>query len=213
MAIISASLAIAARSALPRRRTLLYISKPLTTVLILMVVVVGGPQPWSLYRGAILLGLVFSIAGDILLMLPTDHFAAGLFSFLLGLLSYAYAFARTSAPRGFPWPAVPLALVGALTLVYLWPGLKTKLRGPVIAYVVAMVAMASLGSYRAVAAPSTGAMAGAIGATLFLASDAMLAINAFRQPIRGASVLILSTYYVGQLLIALSAVLPLAPII
>jgi len=44
----------------------------------------------------------------------------------------------------------------------------------------------------------------AFGAFLFLASDAVLAVNRFRRPFRLAQAVILSSYFAGQLMISLS---------
>lgn len=53
------------------------------------------------------------------------------------------------------------------------------------------------------AARQRGLLAAA-GATLFMVSDAVLALNRFRTPFRLAQAAIMSTYVAAQLLIALS---------
>jgi len=203
-AIASAILTIVVRYALPRSAWLSYIFKPLTTCLILAVAVIPTARTGSTYGAAITLGLIFSLAGDIWLILPGDRFVPGLASFFLGLLSYCVAFAAGRRLFGFPWPALPPLAIGAVALWYLWPGLPAKLRLPVGAYVLAMVTMASLAGYRASSNPSAGAVCAAIGAALFLVSDALLAINRFRRTFKWVHVSVLGTYFAGQLLIALS---------
>lgn len=203
-AIASAILTVVARYAPPQSSWQFYILKPLTTCLILAAAVVPAAHAWSTYGTAIVLGLVLSLAGDVWLMLPGDRFVPGLASFFLGLLSYCVAFAAGRPLIAFPWPALPLLSIGALVLWYLWPTLPFKLRFPVSVYVLAMVAMASLAGYRALSHPSAGALSAAIGGVLFLASDALLAINRFRRPFRSAHAFVLGTYFVGQLLISLS---------
>ena len=49
-----------------------------------------------------------------------------------------------------------------------------------------------------------GSRLAAVGATLFMASDAVLALNRFRRPLRGAQAVIMLTYVAAQALIALS---------
>jgi uncharacterized membrane protein YhhN len=203
-AILSAIATTLARTLLPRRPGLFYIFKPLTTCLILAVAVLPALRTRSTYGAAIALGLIFSLGGDILLMLPSDRFVAGLTSFLLALLSYGFAFATTTQYSGFPLSAVPIVLVGALILWYLWPALSSALRAPVSVYVLAMVAMTSLAAYRASDVHSAGTLVAAIGAALFLISDAALAIDRFRRPFARSQVVVLGTYFAGQLLIALS---------
>ena len=57
----------------------------------------------------------------------------------------------------------------------------------------------------AVESESASLAIAAAGAVLFLASDSMLAIDRFRLPFKAAQALVLSTYWLGQWLIALSA--------
>ncbi len=64
--------------------------------------------------------------------------------------------------------------------------------------------MAALAVGRSLGSMSAGTAAAAIGALLFMASDAMLAINRFRRPFRLAQAAVLGCYFAGQLLIALS---------
>jgi hypothetical protein len=59
------------------------------SVLILWFVQVGGLEGRLLWFG---LGLVFSLAGDIFLMLPSRFFIAGLIAFLLGHVFYIFGF-------------------------------------------------------------------------------------------------------------------------
>jgi uncharacterized membrane protein YhhN len=202
---LSAGLTVSFDSLRPRRPWLFYIFKPLTTCLVLSVAVLFARDPRSTYAAAIVVGLVLSLAGDVWLMLPADRFIQGLASFLLAHLCYIVAFAAAIPYAGFPWAAMPLVFLGAGILGYLWPALTLRLRAPVSVYVTAIVAMASLAAYRASTSPSAAALSAAIGAILFLSSDAALAINRFRRPFRGAQAVVLGCYYAGQLLIALSA--------
>jgi uncharacterized membrane protein YhhN len=204
-AVMSAIVAIIARIALPRRPWLFLVFKPLTTSLILGVVLLPAARNVSIYRGAIALGLLFSLFGDILLMLPGDRFAAGLVSFLLAHISYIVAFDSATQYAGFPWIAFPLVLSGGLVLRYVWPGVSYSLRGPIVGYVIVMVTMASWAAYRALVSPGLASVVAGAGAVLFLISDAALAVDRFRQPFRAAQAIVLATYFAAQLLIALSA--------
>ena len=51
---------------------------------------------------------------------------------------------------------------------------------------------------------STSALAAMLGAVLFLLSDSTLALNKFRAPVNQSSVIVMSTYWAAQLLIAWS---------
>ncbi len=203
-AVLSAIAAILFRCALPNRRLPFYVFKPLTTCLILALAILAASRSWSGYGIAIALGVLFSLIGDIWLMLPGDRLIPALVSFLFAHLSYCYGFASTLNLVGFPWPALPLLVFGGLMLRYLWPGLQPHLRVPVSVYVLVIVAMASLACSRALANPSIRLLAAASGALAFLISDTLLAVDRFRRSFRLAEAAVLGTYYAAQLLIALS---------
>jgi uncharacterized membrane protein YhhN len=202
--IFSAGVTIVAHYLRPPRPTLIYVFKPLTTILILIVALLPGTFLADRYAGAIGLGLLFSLAGDVWLMLPGNRFLYGLVSFLLAHICYIFAFFTNASASDFPWPVIPLALIGAIILMYLWPALSASLKGAVGLYVAVIVVMATLAVSRSIASFSIGTLSAAIGALLFMASDAMLSINRFRRPFHLAQAAVLGTYFVGQLFIALS---------
>jgi uncharacterized membrane protein YhhN len=203
---LSAGLTVRAHYLHPPRPIQLYVFKPLTISLILVVALLPGSFRTDLYAGAICLGLLFSLAGDIWLMLPGNRVLASLVCFLFAHISYLVAFLSDSRAAGFPWAAVPLGMIGLVLFVFLRPGLGARLKPAVGVYVVVITAMASLAVHRAGAQLSIDSLSAAIGALLFMASDALLAVHRFRRPLRFAHVYILGSYYLGQLLIALSVV-------
>jgi uncharacterized membrane protein YhhN len=198
---VSAALTIAA--AARERRAAFYVLKPLTTLLIIGLALTQhadidlGP----FYRPLIVAGLVFSLAGDVLLMLPRDRFVAGLAAFLLAHLLYIGAF--TFGVRTIWWIVLPLAAYGVVLLRILLPHVANRLKAPVIVYALVLLAMAWAAAARGVTGLPGGAFAAA-GALLFVASDSALAINRFARPFRGADAVVLGTYYAAQTLIALS---------
>lgn len=204
-AALSALLAVAFRYAYPARPWLFYVFKPLTTVAVAAVALIPGTFLSDRYAGAVALGLLFALAGDIWLMLPDDRFLLGLASFLCTHVCYALAFSAGARGAGFLWALAPLALFGAATLRYLWPALRPAwLKASVGLYMALIALMVSLAADRAVAAFSPATACAALGALLFLASDTVLAVNRFRRPFRLAQAAVLGPYFAGQLLIALS---------
>lgn len=183
-------------------RWLVYVCKPLTTVLILVLAasVAAGPPR---YQALVVAGLAASLAGDVFLMLPDDRFVSGLVSFLVAHLAYLAAFA--AGPVGAtPWFVLGgLLLVGGLVLRALWHGLGA-LRGPVTGYVAVILAMAWMAVVRWLETPGPGTAAAAVGALLFVLSDTLLALDRFRTRLPLARGLVLATYYGAQVLIALS---------
>jgi uncharacterized membrane protein YhhN len=184
------------------RRRLVYIFKPLTTTLIFALAVTflrGCPSP---YAAGILLGLIFSLAGDVFLMLPGDKFLPGLVSFLLAHLAYIFAFSQGGSFR-LSVALLPFVLYGGLIFWFLYPGLG-KLKAPVALYIGVILVMAwqAWAFFYAVGTPQ--AAHAFWGALLFVLSDSLLAVNRFRQKLPLAKLWILGTYFTAQWLIALS---------
>jgi len=207
---VSAALAVRGHYAAPRR-ILVYVFKPLTTLLILAIAL----KPWSgvsgQYAGAVALGLLFSLAGDVFLMLPTDRFREGLASFLAAHVCYIVAF--TSGTGFIPdlVPTVAFGTSGLLLLRLLWRGVPGRLRVPVILYVVVILTMAVQATGRALRIHDVSSLLAAAGAALFVVSDALLAWDRFRASFLFSRVAVLSTYFVAQWLIALSVQAQAAP--
>ena len=185
-------------------RWVVYLCKPMTTGLILLAAALGPAPAGSVVRAAILVGLAFSLAGDVFLMLPGDRFLPGLASFLAAHLCYITAFSSGTRLGLSPWTTLPLVLYGALLLPILWPHLG-PMKVPVLLYMAVILAMAWRALCRWDQMGGTGALLAAAGALLFVASDSALALDRFRKPYPSAQLLIMSTYVAAQMLIALSA--------
>jgi uncharacterized membrane protein YhhN len=184
-----------------------YLFKPSTTAILLLLATLSTPAHGVRYQEAVVVGLACALVGDVLLMLPQDRFVAGLASFLLAHLAYLMAF-TAGVPLGTaPALVLPLVAVGFLLLRLLWPGLGA-LRVPVVLYAATILLMVWQAWGRRLALPSTGSTLAALGATLFLASDAILALNRFHRSVRHAQALIMTTYVAAQALIACSVGTP-----
>jgi uncharacterized membrane protein YhhN len=201
VAIISAIINI--RAEYTGAKFYVYIFKPLTVVIIILIALLKPHTASSFYRYMIIAGLLFSLAGDIFLMLPQDRFIAGLISFLLAHLFYIAAFTSGSQAAPAPLYALPLLLYGGVMLWILFPHLG-KMKLPVLVYVLVILIMDWQAFARWFAIRHAESFYAFIGAFLFLASDSVLALNRFRSPFRSAQLLILSTYFAAQWLIAMS---------
>lgn len=184
-------------------RRAVYLFKPLTTVLILALAL-AAPEPVSPgYPTLVCAGLLFSLAGDVFLMLPRDRFVVGLASFLAAHLFYIAAFAPR--PPGFAAPLVLAVLLvyGAMLMRALWPRLGS-LRTPVAVYAAALLVMAWQAAERWTVLGTTPALLATVGAGLFVVSDSVLAWERFVRRYRYGQRVVLSTYFAAQWLIALS---------
>lgn len=199
----SAAVAILSRY-FGRRPIVTYISKPLTTTLILVPVLALLPSSDGAYVALIAGGLAFALLGDVLLMLPEDRFVLGIASFAVTHLIYIAAFIFVGGMALINISTVPLIIFAIFMTRLLLPGVQKSLRLPVLAYIVIIATMVEQGIGAAVRSQSAGMALAAVGALLFLVSDSALAVNRFRVPFKAAQALVLSTYWFGQWLIALS---------
>lgn len=182
-----------------------YLFKPLATLLILCVVLTTGDRFFHPYSLLLAAGLLFSTAGDVFLMLPKDRFIAGLVSFLVAHLCYIAAFSNDAAfGTGLVW-WLPFFAAGGAVVMSLWAKLPSALRWPVLAYVLVIATMAGQATGRWLFLGDSAALYSAVGAGLFVVSDAVLAIDRFGWPFHAARGITLTTYYAAQLLIAQSA--------
>jgi len=181
-----------------------YVFKPLATLLILLLAWLGPADAGPGTRLLIGCGLVASLMGDIWLMLPQDRFLQGIASFAVAQACYIAAFGAALSARPAWWTALPYLAYAAAVMALLWRG-AGPLRLPVAIYALLLTSMAWAAGARWAQARTGAALAGWIGAVLFVASDSMLALDRFRAPIPRAPLWVLGTYYAGQFLIALSA--------
>ena len=201
LAYVSAVLAILA--VYQKRPLVHYLFKPLAIVFIILITLqLKYPIP-SLYRYAVLAGLLLSLAGDIFLMLPRDYFLQGLISFLFAHIFYMAAFVSGSGRALSVWGAIPFLIYGGLMLRVLWPHLG-KMRLPVIIYMLVILLMGWAALSRWMLTGEPGSLLAMSGALFFLASDSLLALDKFKGRFKSAQFLILTTYFTAQWLIALS---------
>ena len=184
-------------------RTQVYIFKPLTTTLIIFIAFLGTGAATPLYKGLVIAGLVFCLGGDVFLMLPARFFIVGLVSFLIGHVLYIAAFVTDAGFQFSVWWLLPLLVFGGVVYGRLHAHLG-KMRLPVIIYMITILTMAWQALARWSVQPSSSALLAAIGAVSFVLSDSALALDRFRAKFRSARVIVLSTYWLAQWLIALS---------
>jgi uncharacterized membrane protein YhhN len=180
-----------------------YLFKPLTTSLIIVMAALLPGQAGRRYRGLIVGGLVFSLAGDVFLMLPHDRFVPGLASFLLAHFCYIAAFVSSVGLRVTPRLIAPYVIYDTALMVLLWPHLG-PLTMPVAVYGVVLVAMAWQAAERWAVLRSGPALGAAVGGVLFVLSDSVIAVNRFVAPFRASRLVIMTAYIAAQWLIARS---------
>ena len=198
--IVSAALAIAAAPWALDLPMLAWVFKPLATMIVIAHAWQRGHDRPTVRRW-VLVGLVWSLVGDVALLWPKQGFLPGLVSFLLAHMAYLVAFTRGLRLAQRPGSFVVYAAIAAVILALLWPGVPGALRAPVVVYVVALSAMAAQSALLWRSGAARGAVV-ALGGALFLGSDTLLAINKFMLPLPAASLWILTTYWAAQWCIA-----------
>lgn len=151
----------------------------------------------------IILGLAFSMLGDIMLMLPSDKFLHGLASFLMAHILYLIAFISDSAfPVNYLY-LIPGLIIATILLRTLLPRVGGK-TVPVVIYSLILVLLLWQSMGRLELSFSHSSLVALIGSLIFITSDVTLVYNRFVEKYRDGQIYVLSTYYIAQLLIAYS---------
>ncbi len=186
------------------RPLLLWTLAPFATLLILAIAFANWrvrKNPYSLW---IAIGLLFSLAGDVLLLRSDHFFTLGLSAFLFTHIAYLVAFTRDTHFPARPIVWVLYLLFAACCNVLLFSRVPAGLRLPVAIYSVFLLSMAAQAMGRSFFLRTSAARLAAIGALLFVLSDGLLAFNRFYKPLPLAPLLVLLPYYAAQWLIASS---------
>lgn len=202
-----------------RKRTKLeYFSKPSALIFLTLWFATRLPFNPPALGQWFTLGLALSLAGDVFLMLPGDHFLKGLLAFLLVHLAYIAAFNLEGvflAPLSFVFLAAILVLAG-FVLRRILEGLRssgrTSMTLPVMLYATVLVLTfwsASVTLLRPTWPPLAAILAAAGGALFFL-SDAAIAWNRFVGSHPGGRILEMITYHLAQLCLASGVLLTIS---
>lgn len=159
----------------------------------------------------VLLALGFSWLGDVLLLFQEKNelfFVSGLLSFLVAHLYFIFSYRqfmtddKSKALLGvqrfrFSFPII-LAGTGLITVLYAHLG---YLKVPVIVYALILVLMVISALFRFGRTTTLSFSMVFFGATLFMISDSLIAINKFLMPVPFSGFWIMITYLTAQYLI------------
>jgi len=180
--------------------TLYLLAKPslMISLLLYFIAASKGYPRWRIY---VVIALLFSLAGDVLLM-SSDMFVAGLASFLITHVFYIATFLKTGADKGRlrPLDITKFVLLG---IVVTW-ALYSRLNGmlvPVLLYALVLVTMGVLAHKRRGATTIISFSLVSTGAFLFVISDSLIAVNKFAFEVPASHLLIMSSYIAAQYLI------------
>ncbi|WP_148707317.1 lysoplasmalogenase [Chitinophaga skermanii] len=182
-----------------------YITKP--GLMIVLAIYYWMQVGHSAYRSRNLVfaALIFSWWGDVLLLLEDKtglYFMLGLASFLLAHVMYIFFFAKSRLPKSFIghnnllWVAIVLLYAGAL-VAFLLPHLG-DMTIPVMIYALTIATMLAMSIFSYAHIKEGFSAFFIVGASLFVISDSLLAINKFYQAFPGGGVLVMLTYGLAQ---------------
>jgi len=187
-------------------RRLEYFAKPAVMIcLFLWLYASTGLQGNTLWFG---LGILFSLAGDMLLMVPGERmFLFGLVAFFLTHVSYILGF-REVLTNSSAWSLILMIIifVNSLRLIRRIVGTirakgQNALVTPVIVYglVISLMLYTAMSTLHDPAWKTNGAFFVSLGAFSFYISDLILAWNKFVSPIRNGPIFNITTYHLGQI--------------
>jgi len=194
-------------------QVLRYITKPLIVISLLIMFAVSTKLKGRFHK-RLFTGLIFGLAGDVLLMLVWKNetfFIYGLVAFLLCHIFYIRAFYLdfSSAPeldkKGARIAIVLCFIFSVSFYIYIRHGLGA-MKLPVMIYTFVISLMMMMAVFRNMRVNKTSFNLILFGAIFFLMSDSILAYNKFVKAFDLAGLLIMATYMVAQYLITIGGI-------
>jgi uncharacterized membrane protein YhhN len=183
-------------------RRLEYVCKPLTMVLLIATALALDVSSTAVLV-AFVTALVFSLVGDVFLMVPGERwFVFGLGAFLVGHLAYVVGLWCQGVTLGAF--VVGLALVAVAMLVLGLRIVRAVARGDEPELLVPVAVYIGVISLMVASAIGTRGVFAIVGATLFYSSDALIAWNKFVKAYPWGRVAVMVTYHLGQIGLVLS---------
>ena len=184
------------------------VAKPAVMVcLFIWLVSTVGLEGAALWFG---LGILFSLIGDVVLMISLDRFfLMGLGAFLIAHIFYVIGF-NIPLPALSAWSVILVILIG-------WGGSKVirrilvsvlekgqgRMRLPITAYsvVISIMLLSAMLKLNDLTWNASAALLVSLGAFLFYISDIILAWNKFVSPIQHGRIYNIAAYHLGQILL------------
>jgi uncharacterized membrane protein YhhN len=194
-----------------RNEILSSVAKPLLMPLLVFYFILNTNNFISPLKKWIVLALVFSWAGDVLLMFESmnpDFFMSGLAAFLIAhffyILFYESIIRSENIKKNYWW-FIPV-LIYYVSIIYILSPHLGDMKLPVRIYGIVISYMLIQALQTAMITNQNAAGLMIAGSVLFIASDSLLAINKFHGSFEDAGIAIMLTYGIAQLLITLGAV-------
>ena len=178
-----------------------WVFKPVTLILLLLLA--WQAPMFNAISYLVLAGLLASLLGDALTLLPRQRLLYAVGAFFLSHLLYTIYFA-SQMTLSFFWP-LPLVLVvlGALLIAVIWTRLE-EMRMPVFTFIAMTLVMVWLAGELWFFRPTDTAFSGFAGATFLLLSNIVWLISHYRRRFRADNAIASACYFAGHFLIVRS---------
>ncbi len=183
-----------------------YVAKPTVMVCLFVWIYVNtGLQGNMIWFGV---GILFSLAGDVLLMISLDRmFIFGLIAFLFAHISYIFGF-QDELMIVTAWSVLLIVLLSVsavrvmrriMTAIHVKG--QARMVGPIILYstVITIMLYAAMTTISNPEWTTNASFLVSAGAFLFYISDVILAWNKFVYPIKNGRILNIAAYHLGQI--------------
>ena len=183
-----------------------YIAKPAVMVVLFICLLTSvGMNGALIWFG---LGILFSLLGDVLLMISLDRmFLPGLVAFLLAHVAYVIGF-NSPLPLFSAWSLIFAFMVGLggtriirRIVDYLSSSGNVRMRTPILIYslVISLMLLSAMMKLTDITWSANASALVSLGALLFYLSDIVLAWNKFVAPIQHGRIYNIGLYHLGQI--------------
>jgi uncharacterized membrane protein YhhN len=181
-----------------------WLFKPITLLLLLLLAL--ETPALSVYGYLIIMGLVATLLGDALMLLPKSRVMYALGAFFLSHLFYTLSFATQMTISLF-WPLpLTLLIIGAVLLAVIWTRLE-EMRWPVVTFVAMTLLMVWLAGEQYYMRSTDFTFSILVGTSLLLLSVILWLVNHYRLKFRAADALVAACYFGGHFMVVRSMVL------
>lgn len=148
----------------------------------------------------VLAGLLASLLGDMLRILPGERLLASIALIFISYLLYAISFGlQMNFSLYLPWLPVPIVLT-LVTLLIIWTKLET-LQVPVFALLIMSMIMVWVAGDQYFGLAREVNFSIMVGACLLFLSNCIWLIARFRYPFKASKAIVATLYFLGQFLI------------
>ncbi|MGD2156446.1 MAG: lysoplasmalogenase [Anaerolineales bacterium] len=191
-----------------------YITKPGTMIALLIWMSMasrlfpfGTPPHQNTNLVWFIVGLLFSISGDIFLMLPNERFIPGLIAFLFAHIAYIIGLNQSFPPMNIVSLILIILILITVSRIHrnidlqLSGSARSYLRIPILAYtvVISLMLLSALMTYVRPEWEALPALLVSVGALLFFISDTLIAWDRFVESLSNRDIKVMVTYHLGQI--------------